>query len=73
MKNEDIKSWSCIETVGDLIAELQKYPPDAKIRTYPERWNLRTHEGGDLHFSSHLLGVETCTDDKTVAIVNDWG
>jgi len=73
MKNGNIKSWSCIETVGDLITELQKYPLDAKIRTYPERWNLRTHKGGDLSFSSYLLGVETCSDNKTVAIVNNWG
>lgn len=72
MKNEDIKSWSCIETVEDLITELQKCPSNAKIRAYPERWNLRTHEGGDLSFSSYILGLETCSDDKTVAIVHNW-
>ena len=72
MRNENIKSCSCVPTVGDLIEELKKYPPESKIRAYPERWNLRTRKGGDLSFSSHIIGIETCSDDKTVAIVHDW-
>jgi hypothetical protein len=71
MRNEDTK-YGCIGTVGELISELQKYPSDAKIRAYPERWSLRDSHGGDLKFASYVLGVETCDDDKTVAIVHNW-
>jgi len=71
MRNKDIESWSRIETVGELIEELKKYPPEAKVKTYPERWNLRSDKGGDLMFSRHICGLETCRDDETVGIVHN--
>lgn len=69
MRNDDIKSWSRISTVGELIEKLKKYPTGARIKTYPINWDLRSYAGGDVMFSSDVLGIETCIDNKTVSIV----
>ncbi|MFA5396944.1 MAG: hypothetical protein WC346_13125 [Methanogenium sp.] len=52
-------------TVGELIAELEKYPKDAELGYFAINSNVR----GSRIWADDILGVEYCSDGITVAII----